>query len=184
MRGDILLYRSGGILKDRVVCAYTGGAFCHCEIDLGDGTCVGAHSEDGVSRTPQRLIDRRVIVSLQGRTTPERIEDGIAWVMGHLGERFSWASIADLVVPAPLATLLFGRESAYNCANLVARYLEIAGGLRVPFGKRPPMIVSPNDIARAAGLLLPATGLRHAPPVRVSRALLALLPASDVALRR
>lgn len=176
MRGDILLYRSGGILKDRIVCAYTGGPFCHCEIDLGDGTCVGAHSEDGISRTPERLLDRRVIVSLQARTTPEQIEAGIDWVLEHLGEPFSWASIADLVLPARLSTLVFGRESVFNCANLVAMYLEIAGGLDLPYGKRPPLVISPNDIARAAGLLPLASRMSQARAVRLSAALAAMLP--------
>lgn len=178
MRGDILLFRSGGILKDRVVCAYTGGPFCHCEIDLGDGTSVGAHSEDGITQRPHGLIERRVIISLDERTSPERIESGIAWVLEHVGEPFSWASIADLVVPSWLATMAFGRRYTFNCANLVARYLDIAGALDVSSGKRSPMAVSPNDIARAAGILDPARGLRHAAPARISGALLALLPRS------
>lgn len=153
MRGDILLYRSGGTLRDRIVCAYTRGPFCHCEIDLGDGTTVGAHSEDGITRQPEARHDRKVVISLQARTTPERIEAGIVEVSRHLGEPFSWASIADQVLPPSLSTLLFGRRSIYNCANLVALYLAIAGGLDLPYGRRPPMIISPNDIARAAGLL-------------------------------
>lgn len=155
MRGDILLYRSGGILKDRVVCAYSAGPFCHCEIDLGDGTTVGAHSEDGIARRPEAMLDRKVVIAIAEHTTPERIDAGLAWVMLHVGEPFSWASIADLVVPAWLSTLLLGRRTRYNCANLVAKYLEIVGGLDVRFGKRPPMILSPNDIARSAGLLSP-----------------------------
>lgn len=176
MRGDIVLYRNGGILKDRVVCAYTSGPFCHCEIDLGDGTCIGAHSEDGISWTPAGPFERRVIISLQERTTSERVEAGIAWVMKRLGEPFSWASIADLVIPSWLSTMLFGRRSSYNCANLVATYLEITGALRVTHGKRPPMIVSPNDIARAAGLLPTTAGLRHTMPARTTAALVALFP--------
>lgn len=169
MRGDILLYRSGGILKDRIVCAYTRGPFCHCEIDLGDGTTVGAHSEDGITRKPEALHDRKVIISLRERTTPECIEAGIVVVLQHLGEPFSWASIADLVVPPALSTLLFRRRSLYNCANLVALYLAVAGGLDLPYGKRPPMVISPNDIARAAGLLpalkspgIPLSDVAHA----------------------
>ncbi|HEU5439853.1 MAG TPA: hypothetical protein VFU88_11240 [Ktedonobacterales bacterium] len=176
MRGDILLYRSGGILKDRVVTAYTGGPYCHCEIDLGDGTCIGAHSEDGIHQRPEALHDRRVVVSLQAHTTPERIEAGIAWVLEHLGEPFSWASIADLILPAWLSTLLFGRRSVYNCANLIARYLEVAGGLDLPYGKRPPMVISPNDIARAAGLLPASRRLSQSGLVRISAALVALFP--------
>ncbi len=183
MRGDILLYRTGGILKDRVVCAYTAGPFCHCEIDLGDGTCLGAHSEDGVSHTPSGLLDRRVVISLQDRTTSERREAGIAWAMQHVGEPFSWASIADLVLPPRLSTLVFGRRTLYNCANLVARYLEIAGGLDLPYGKRPPMIVSPNDIARAASLLPAPAGWGHSPVVRTVAALMALVPARSLRSR-
>lgn len=183
MRGDILLYRTGGILKDRVVCAYTAGPFCHCELDLGDGTTVGAHSEDGVSCGPQRLLDRIVVISLQGRATPERIEAGLAWVMERVGEPFSWASIADLALPSRLSTLIFGRRSQYNCANLVAKYLEIAGGLELPYGKRPPMVISPNDIARAAGLLPDAFGMRQMSAVRVALALVALLPWGSPRLR-
>lgn len=176
MRGDILLYRSGGILKDRVVCAYTGGPFCHCEIDLGDGTSVGAHSEDGISQRPERLLDRRVTISLQALTTPERIEVGIAWILKHVGEPFSWASIADLALPAPVSTLLFGRRSRFNCANLVAGYLEFAGGLALPYGKRPPMVLSPNDIARAAGLLPVVAGMSGTYVVRLSAVFGALIP--------
>lgn len=153
MRGDILLYRNGGSPRDRIVCAYTRGPFCHCELDLGDGSTVGAHSEDGVSFRWDIPHERIVVISLQTQTTAERIEAGLEWVLRQVGTPFSWASIADLALPSAISTLLFGRRSVYNCANLVARYLEIAGGLDLPFGKRPPMIITPNDIARAAGAL-------------------------------
>ena len=149
MRGDILLYRSGGSLKDRVVCWYTRGPYCHCEIDLGDGTSVGAHSEDGISRRSWAIVDRIVAVSLHERTTPERIEVGIAWVMGHVGEPFSWASIAAHVLPRWLAFRLFGRQCVYDCANLVAGYLAIVDGRTLPPGRTGAVIVSPNDIAEA-----------------------------------
>jgi uncharacterized protein YycO len=184
MRGDILLYRTGGILKDRVVCAYTGGPFCHCEIDLGDGTTVGAHSEDGITRGPERMFDRKVVISLQGETSPERIEAGIAWALEHEGEPFSWASIADLVVPTWVSTLVFGRRSAYNCASLVAQYLEIAGGLDLPSGKRPQALASPNAIARAAGLLPRQRGLTRTGVIRLGASMLALLPIHSPAPQR
>lgn len=176
MRGDILLYRSGGILKDRVVCAYTDGPFCHCEIDLGDGTTVGAHSEDGITRTREHLLGRRLVVSLQEVATAERLESAISWVLQHTGEPFSWASVADLVLPARLSTLLFGRGGVYNCASLIARYLEIVGILDLSNGKRLAMIASPNDIARVAGLLPAAGGWRRSRVVRTTATLLALLP--------
>lgn len=176
MRGDVLLYRTGGILKDRIVCAYTGGPFCHCEIDLGNGTTVGAHSEDGISCKPEGLLARRVVLPLQGQASAERIEAGITWVLEHVGEPFSWASIADLVVPAWVSTLVLGRRSVYNCASLVAKYLEIAGGLDVSSDKWSRALLSPNDIARAAGLLPEAHGLARLGIVRLGASLLALIP--------
>jgi hypothetical protein len=183
MRGDILLYRTGGILKDRIVCAYTAGPFCHGEIDLGDGTCVGAHSEDGITRTREHLLERRVVISLREITNAEHIEAGIAWVMCHVGEPFSWASIADLILPAWLSTLLFGRRSDYNCANLIATYLEIVSPLDRPSISSPQKLISPNDIARAFGLLPPARSWRHTRACRVAAAAWALFPARGRALR-
>ena len=176
MRGDILLYLSGSILKDRVVCAYTAGPFCHCEIDLGDGMSVGAHSEDGITQTHELLPERRIVISLQERITPERIEYGLSWVLRHEGEPFSWASVADLVLPARFSTLLFGRNGVYNCASLVARYLEIVGILELLDGKRLAKIASPNDVARGAGLLPAGRGWRQSRIVRISATLLALIP--------
>lgn len=168
MRGDILLYLNGGSLRDRAVCAYTRGPFCHCELDLGDGSTVGAHSEDGVSYRWDIPHERIVVISLQAQTSAERIEAGLEWVSRQVGAPFSWASIADLALPPALSTLLFGRRSLYNCANLVARYLEIAGGLDLPYGKRPPMLITPNDIARAAGLLPTSAGPLSAAPEAIA----------------
>lgn len=183
MRGDILLYRTGGILKDRVVCAYTAGPFCHCEIDLGDGTTVGAHSEDGISRTKEHMLERRVVISLQEHSSPERIEAGIASVMQRVGEPFSWASIADLVLPAWLSTMLFGRPSDYNCANLIEMYLNCVGALDLLPTQSQLQLASPNAIARAFGALPPAAGWRHMRLYRATVAIWALLPSRPNAPR-
>lgn len=154
MRGDIILY-TGESWRDRYVCAYSGGPYCHCEIDLGDETSIGVHSEDGLAYRWNHLLERRVIFPLHQFTEQERIEQGIEWVLQQTGEPFSWASVGDLAFPARISTLIFGRNGRYNCANLVALYLDITGGLPLPHGKRPPMVLTPNDIARAAGLLPP-----------------------------
>lgn len=153
MRGDLLLMKSGGTPRDRLVAWYTGGPYVHIEVDLGDGTTIGSHSEDGVSYREWRFPERVVIIPLSERAPAEKIEAGIAWMQEQLGHPFSWASMADFALPERLATLIWGRESVYNCANLVARYVEITGGMDLSHGKRPPMILSPNDIARAEGLL-------------------------------
>lgn len=153
MRGDILLMKSGGSARDRVVALFSRGPFVHVEVDLGDGTTIGSHAEDGVSYRPWRFADRIVTIPMRDRAPAERIEAGIQWMQAQLGHQFSWASIADQALPESLSTFLLGRESIYNCANLVARYVEITGGLDLSVGKRPPMILSPNDIARAVGLL-------------------------------
>lgn len=160
MRGDILLFRGEG-LRDRYVCAYTGGPYCHCEIDLGDGSSVGIHMDDGLTYRWNHLPERRETLALSATADPERIEAGIAWVLERLGERMSWASLADLAMPRWLSTMIFGRRSQYNCANLVAYYVDITGGLPLSCGKCPPLTLSPNDIARAAGLLPPNPAASH-----------------------
>ncbi len=153
MRGDLLLYKSGGSFRDRVVVWFTRGPFVHAEVDLGDGTSIGARSEDGVSHHKRDLFDRVIEVSVQERTSQDRIEAGIEWLMGHVGEPFSWASILDHALPQRLSSWLFGRRSLYSCGNLIANYLTITGAFDLPYGKNPPMIISPNDIAKAVGLL-------------------------------
>ena len=153
MRGDLLLMKSGGSLRDRCVAWFTRGPYVHVEVDLGDGTTIGSHSEDGVSYRAWRFPERVDVVPLSERAPRERIEAGIAWLVEQLGHGFSWASIADFALPEGVSTFLLGRESIYNCANLVAKYVEITGGLELPYGKRPPTTLSPNDIARAVGLL-------------------------------
>ena len=153
MRGDLVLMKSGGSLRYRLVVWGTGGPYVHVEVDLGDGTTIGSHSEDGVSYRPWRFSERIVVIPLSERVPAERIEAGLTWLLGQLGHGFSWASIADHALPEAWSTFLLGRESIYNCANLFAQYLQITGGLKLPYGKRPPMTLSPNDIARAEGLL-------------------------------
>lgn len=169
MRGDILLFR-GESWRDRYVCAFTDGPYCHCEIDLGGSASIGVHLEDGLAYRWNHLPDRRTVIPISQLTQPDRIEVGIAWVLKQIGEPFSWASLADLAAPEPLGTLIFGRAHRYNCANLVAYYLEIAGGLPLTHGKRPPHILSPNDIARSAGLL-PEHALATSGPIRMLTAL-------------
>jgi hypothetical protein len=153
MRGDILLLKSGGGARDRLVAFCTGGPYVHVDVDLGDGRMIGSHLKDGVAYRPVEFPERTSVISLGGRASAERIEEGVAWMLARRGHRFSWASMADFIMPETWVTFLWGRQSIYNCANLVARYLQITGGLDLPYGKRPPMILTPNDIARAAGLL-------------------------------
>lgn len=183
LRGDIILY-TGESWRDRYVCAYSGGPYCHCEIDLGEGASIGVHSEDGLAYRWSHLLERRVIFPLHLFTDDEHIEAGIAWVLKQIGEPFSWASVADLALPSSVSTLLFGRRSRYSCANLVALYLDITGGLPLPHGKRPPMILSPNDIARAAGLLPPDPAASRGGTLRLFTALASILASSDRVVAR
>jgi hypothetical protein len=110
---------------------------------------------DGLTYRWNHLPERRETLALGAGADPERIEAGIAWVLEKLGEPMSWASLADLALPRWLSTMIFGRRSQYNCANLIAHYIDMTGGLPLFYGKRPPWTLSPNDIARASGLLPP-----------------------------
>jgi hypothetical protein len=86
----------------------------------------------------ERLLDRKVVVSLHGQITPEWIEAGTAQVMQQLGELFRWTAIADPVVPDWLSTAVFGWRTLYNCANLVARLPRSRVGSTCPTASAPP----------------------------------------------
>lgn len=48
MRGDVLLWTSDGLPVSRLIALMTDDPYVHVSVDLGDGTDIGAHNEDGV----------------------------------------------------------------------------------------------------------------------------------------
>jgi len=151
MRGDVLFFKGGGGLADRLISWRTRGRYTHVEVDLGDGTAIGAVRR-GVTRHPIDLSNPR-IHAFSPQTTRERIETGIVFLQEAVGDRYSWGDILNQVLTLlPFAPVVFAERHAFDCSDLVGHYLEIAGGVDVSSLEQTPQLVTPNDLARAAGL--------------------------------
>lgn len=151
MRGDVLFFKGGGGIADRLISWRTKGPFTHVEVDLGDGTAIGAVRR-GVTRHPIILPNPR-ITSFSPQTTRERIEAGIVFLQEAVGSHYSWGDILNQVLTLlPFAPVVLVERHAFDCSDLVGHYLEIAGGVDVDVLEQTPQLVTPNDLARAAGL--------------------------------
>lgn len=150
MRGDILLYRSTGSLVDRLICWRTQGPFVHVEVDLGDGTSIGAHLHRGVVRLPVTYT-RCLAIPLATYTTSDRVEAGIGFLLAQVQDKakYSLWDILDNVWLLKKLHLFLGEENAYDCSHLVAQYLSITGGIDLKLAISMLDAVSPNDIYRA-----------------------------------
>jgi uncharacterized protein YycO len=151
MRGDILFEKAGGSLADRLIQWRTHGPFVHCEVDLGDGTAIGAHWRSGVSRHP---VDYSNMVHYSLQTAPEGIESGIKWLLDRVGDPYGWSDILDqiLTLLSP-HSLVVSQQHGFDCSDLVVRYIEVAGGLELGSMFDTPNLVTPNDLARATHLI-------------------------------
>jgi len=85
MRGDVLLWTSDGGLPSRLFELTTRGPYCHVSADLGDGTDIGARSEDGAQR--HHVSDDRGITKVRSSTlasvTAASIEKGVRFLEGE-----------------------------------------------------------------------------------------------------
>jgi uncharacterized protein YycO len=152
MRGDILLYRTDGSLPCRIVTWATHGPYVHAEVDMGDGTSIGALSR-GVARYYPRRDEVAKAARIQLPTDEDRINKGIAWLQTQVGHSYGYLDLYDqAVLFLKLPKLVFFIPGTYDCSDLVARYVTLAGGLYLGEFATKPWLCSPNDIARAAHL--------------------------------
>lgn len=167
MRGDVLFYSGGGSLADRLISWRTHGPFVHVEVDLGDGTAIGSLSSSGVDQHP---VDYTRAVVYRPSLKPDEIEAGIAWLRSHVGDPYGWGDILNFVLTlfVPNSPLVLAQRHGFDCSDLVARYLEAAGGTNLgPQSENETLsaqsarlarfdetsLLSPNDLARALGVL-------------------------------
>lgn len=163
MRGDILFYsKDPRDMADQLIAWWTRGDAVHVGADLGDGTMIDARFKLGVSHHAIGST-RCVPFNLAAHTSSERIEAGIAFLFEQLGASYSELNIVDQVIPRWMSVTLHQRH-AYDCSNLIARYLDIAGGVDLSPLDDSPDVITPNDLARCAGLL-DAEGHLHSTPV-------------------
>lgn len=153
-RGDLILYRSTGRWYERLITFATRGPWVHVAIVTDADTVIAARSNGIRYEAMPPDDDRHATISLDGRATPEGIEQGLAWAVKQLGDGYSWADILyqgmKLLWPGnPLRFYVAGR---FDCSEFATRYLLIAD-VALPPAFDDVATISPNDIARAFGVL-------------------------------
>jgi|SRR5579885_2919429 hypothetical protein len=154
MRGDLLLYTSSGKWYERLITLATHGPFVHVGIILDASTVIAART-GGIAYEKAPPEDAmHVAISLAPYTTPAGIEQGLAWATRQVGRHYGWSDIVYQGIKFlwPNNTLRFGIEGHWDCADFATRYLQHAG-VSLPDAYSDPYCNTPNDLARAFGLL-------------------------------
>lgn len=146
MRGDILFWPAGNSLSDRVISWFTKGPFVHVAVDMGDGTEISAHSEDGIRRRPIPNRDDLTVYSIGGYA--ETLW-GTMFLKEQIGKRYGFANVLNAILKRVRIPWRVFHVNRYDCSSLVAHYLEHC---RIDLSDDDEAI-SPNDLARGLGLL-------------------------------
>lgn len=154
IRGNLILYKSSGTWYERIITFATKGPWVHVAIVIDADTVIAARSNGIRYEAMPPDNDMHATIPLDGRATPEGIEQGLEWAAKQLGDGYSWADIVyqgvKLVWPGnPLRFYIAGR---FDCSEYATRYL-LQAGVVLPPAFDDPETVTPNDLARWAGVL-------------------------------
>lgn len=150
MRGDLLLYRGTGRWYERLIQLGTRGPYVHVEVDIGAGESVGALT-GGVVR--HRIPMGAVVAPTAYRTDPARLTGAVDWLVKQAGDQYGWFDIADDVVHAAIPWAPWvSLGKTFDCSDLATKFLWMAG-YPLPPAFLDGATVSPNDLARAVGLI-------------------------------
>jgi hypothetical protein len=150
-RGDLILYESTGSWGDRLIALATHGRFTHVEIDLGDGTSVGAQ-DNGIGIHP--YIAGRGSVAFSPKASKEDREYGLKWALKQVGREYGWTDIVSNGLKLVGIPFDIGEKDHWDCSDFATRYL-IEARAADPLGDQANEsgLVSPNDLARAFGVV-------------------------------
>lgn len=176
-RGDLLLYRSSGRWYERLITLATKGPYVHVGIVVDPLTVIAARTHgigyeamppDDNQHTTIPLTARSLtingtgaqgepitdMVQIAGRATEAGIEAGLAFAARQLGEKYSWLDIVYQGVKFlwPHNPLRFSEARHYDCSEFATYYL-LQSGVVLPPEFDDPATVTPNDLARWAGLI-------------------------------
>lgn len=158
MKGDIVLCRASnygqGRWTDKIISITTKGPFVHVEIDVGDGKFIGAHL-DGIGESTASIGPDYVYCSPEA--TPENIDTAIAWLKTQVGRQYGFLDIVTDGFKFLNMPFIVTQADHYDCSDLATRFLLIAQDKkaipRLGDAAQEPHTVSPNDLARAFGVI-------------------------------
>lgn len=166
MIGDLILYRSTGRWYERLITFATHGPWVHVAIVIDADTVIASRS-NGIgyeAAPPEDAL--HTVVSLAGRVATAgvegfMIEHGLAWADRQVGKKYGWLDIVYQSVKFawPHQPFRFSEAGHYDCSEFVTRYM-LQAGVELPPAFDDPATITPNDLARWAGLLPPRKGRR------------------------
>jgi hypothetical protein len=153
LEGDLVFYLSRGRWWERLICKITRGPYVHVGIVVPSGQVLCARARRGIcyEKFPAQRWD---MYFLARRATTEGISQGLEWATSCAGQSYGWSDILwqALKFLWPRNPLRWGIAGHYDCSDFAARYL-IHCGVVLPDGMDDTYTVSPNDLARWAGLI-------------------------------
>lgn len=157
-KGDIVLCTAtndgNGRWTDNIIAWATKGPFVHVEFDIGDGRYIGAHL-DGI--TEVNAYTGKGYVFAPTKSNPIDLDTAIAWAKEEVGKQYGWVDIISAGIKFAGVPIYLGQADHYDCSDFVTRVLLIMHDqLILPkLGDlaNEPHLVTPNDLARAAGVL-------------------------------
>lgn len=162
MRGDFVLYKAKpGAFIDWLISHFTRGPYIHVEIDLGDGNFVGEHGS-GITVHPRDNDIPANFVTPKSKEGQKGIDTGMQWVEAVIEKvkkapkdyKYGWLDIVADATKILGAKITFRKSNAWDCSHFVTLYLQVADA-DWPLGNltQNPDTVSPNDLARAYGVI-------------------------------
>jgi hypothetical protein len=141
----------------------TGGPYCHVQVRLSQYEVVEALTRHGVARdTLESEPDPADVAAVGGGLAVERVAHALTWLLAQVGQDYGWLDIlgdaVGVLLPRRVGsrTPLLVAPSRYDCSDLAARFLLLAGYEWLPDEiAMDTSRVSPNALARALGVLKP-----------------------------
>jgi hypothetical protein len=157
MRGDLLFYEGDGSFTDRVICFFTGGRFSHVAVQVDNVALIESVSPDGVRMSVLELDDPRVTtVPIRSFAASEAdIDAGIRFLRAEVGTKYSYLDCLNSIPFFKRIGIAIAVRGRFDCSHLVAEYIKYTNSDLTKTlypDDADTAAVSPNDIARAAGL--------------------------------
>lgn len=161
--GDLIFCRpEPGDWMGALVARATAGPYCHVQVRISQFEVVEALAQ-GVKRDTLAAEPDAADVAHVGETLDaDRLIHAFSWLLAQVGRAYGWLDIAADALRALLPARLGSRTPflvaprRYDCSQLATLWLLLAGYEWLPDELAMDSArVSPNDLARALGVLKP-----------------------------
>lgn len=160
--GDVIFVPpTTGDEAGQLVALKTHGPFCHVQIAYTQNFVLEALTHSGVTLNARVPLPSERVAAVGATLDTARLTHALRWgygLVGHTG--YSWYDIAvdilNIALPRGVGsrTPFLIAPSQYDCSDFVTRMLALAGYMWLPDELfMNPSRVSPNDLARALGVL-------------------------------